>query len=142
VVAALAVGLCLGGVAITYVLYDKATTPDRSSPTVTLVQYLNARFGDHDDAKARGFECKSPNLAELDQLSGDLRYREKTFGVATEVASAEPRETVNGDNAGITAYLKVTVREPTGQASRSVQSWQFSLVRQGGWRLCGAHHLS
>ncbi len=41
VVAALAVGLCLAGVVVGYTLYDKATTPDRSSPAVTLQQYLD-----------------------------------------------------------------------------------------------------
>src|SRR5205814_1869178 len=50
VIAALAVGLCLGGVAITYALYDKATTPDRSSPILVVRQYLSATFDERDSS--------------------------------------------------------------------------------------------
>jgi hypothetical protein len=48
VIAALAAGLCLGGMAIFYITYDRATTPDRSSPANALQQYLEMKFENRD----------------------------------------------------------------------------------------------
>jgi hypothetical protein len=137
VIAALAGGLCLGGLTFGVLLYDRATTPDRSRPAVTLEQYLDAKFNTRDDGRARAMECGSPNLADIDRLLADLKERESRFGVSIEVTPADLVESVNGNAATIDANLKLST-SVQGVMQRDVQKWQFQFRDEGGWRLCGA----
>ncbi len=89
VVAALAVGLCLAGVTVGYILYDKATTPDRSSPSVTLQQYLDEKFENRDEQKAAVLVCRSPKLDAIDAMLADLKARESKFGVTIDIKSSD-----------------------------------------------------
>ena len=142
VAAALAVGLCLGGAAVTYILYDKATTPDRSSPSVVLTQYIDTKFETRDEVKIKGFECTSPSLGEVDQLFANLRTREQQFNITIQVSASDYTVSTSGSRSTVDATLKVAVPEENGQLSRSLQQWQFTLVDENGWRVCGAHTAS
>jgi hypothetical protein len=141
VLVAVAAAVCLGGLGAGYLLYHKATEPDRSSPTVVLEQYLNAKFSTRDDVRARSLECGSPNLGAIDAMLADLQAREQSYGITIQVSSADLNLVVTGDKATIGANLKISVPEANGGTSRSVQPWQFSLENAGGWRMCGAHQV-
>jgi hypothetical protein len=140
VVAALAVGLCLAGVVVGYTLYDKATTPDRSSPTVTLQQYLDEKFDNRDDQRAAALQCASPKLDAVDAMLADVKSRESKFGVSIVVRSSDVVVTKNGSSAGIDANLKISTTV-NGAEQRDIEKWHFDLVKEGGWRVCGAAEI-
>src|SRR6185437_11300010 len=116
------------GVAVTYILYDKATTPDRSSPTVALTQYVDTKFVTRDETKIKNFECASPSLDELNQLFASLRSKEEQFNITIQVSASDFSVVTSDDKSTIDATLKIAVPEENGQLSRSFQQWQFALV--------------
>jgi hypothetical protein len=139
VVAALAVALCLGGLAAGYLIYDKATKPDTTTPTGSLDQYLEAKFVSRDPLKIENFVCASPSLDEMNAMLDKIEALEKKFNIHIDVErSGYQVDTVNNKST-IKATLKVLVPEEQGQVSESHESWTFSLVNQNGWRVCGAH---
>jgi hypothetical protein len=129
--------ICLGFVDAGYVLYDRATKIDRSTPGSVLYQYLQARFEDREPARLKLFVCKSPRLNALDALFDDLVAREKTFNVEFHVDMATTRTEVNSSTATVLGNLVLWYREE-GTFYEDPQPWRFSFVYQDGWRLCGA----
>ena len=142
VLASVAAFLCLGGLLTGYLLYDKATTPDRTTPTGTLEQYLNAKFATRDVARVRLFQCDSSDLATIDQLLTQLEGVERRFGVRATVTSSDLVVTVDKDNAKIRANLNIVIPEENGQDSRSTQIWDFFLAHDDSWRICRAQRIS
>src|SRR5262249_43178558 len=141
VAASVALALCLGGLVTGYVLYDKATTPDRGTPRTAVTQYVEAKFANRDDARARRFECRSPRLEQMDALLSDLKDRERQFEVKISVRAYNMVESGGGDTAQIDASLDVDTTVD-GAPQRQVQQWRFDLVQQDGWRVCGAQRTS
>jgi hypothetical protein len=137
VVAALAVAFCLAGVGVAYILYDKATTPDRSSPSVTLQQYLDEKFENRNEQKAAALVCQSPKLDAVDAMLTDLKSREAKAGVTIDVKSSDVVVTQTGSNAGIDANLKISTTV-NGVEQRDIEKWHFDLVKESGWRVCAA----
>ncbi len=66
VVAGVLALLCTGGAVAGFVLYDRATAPDRSAPDVVVDNYLRAFLVDRNDTKAQEFACKAD--ADLDAI--------------------------------------------------------------------------
>ena len=80
---------CMGGIGMAYALYDKATAPDRSTPTVAVDSYLRALLIERDDVKARLYLCDSPQMRAIEQLRDDLWSREKKYEVTITVHLGE-----------------------------------------------------
>ena len=130
--------VCLGA-ATAYFVYDRATEPDRNSPSVVLYQYLNVRFGERDPARAASlYECKRPRLAELNALANDLLAREQAFNVQINVEMTNSRTQFTAASATMDADLLLWVRQGTGR-NQDVQPWRFDFVDERGWRLCSAN---
>ncbi|MEV0564419.1 hypothetical protein [Dactylosporangium sp. NPDC050588] len=142
VIAVAAAGLCLGGSIATYVLYDKATTPDRSSPTVTLQQYLHARFNTRDEARASVFVCDSPNLEEVDQAIAELRAIESRYGVAITASFSDMAVTTHGNESLVRLKINISIPEEGDRRSLLTQNWAFDVTYAGSWRVCSADKLS
>ena len=137
VVAAVASAVCLVGLIVGYVVYDKATTPERGTPRTTLTQYLEAKFTNRDESRVRLFECRSPKLEQMDALLDDLKDRERQFDVTIALRSYDMAVTATDDSARIDASLEMDATVD-GVLQRQVQRWQFDLVWADGWRVCGA----
>ncbi|GAA3231264.1 hypothetical protein ACFO1B_19965 [Dactylosporangium siamense] len=138
VVAVVALGLCLGGSITAYVLYDKATRPDRSSPTVTLQQYLNARINAHDDAKASVFVCGSPELNVIDSEIDRIRDLEAKFDIAVTASFSDMALASAGEVSELRLKINFVIPEEDERKSVLVQDWKFEMVYANGWRVCGA----
>ncbi|KAB1948241.1 hypothetical protein F8271_03095 [Micromonospora sp. ALFpr18c] len=134
VLALLAVGAGLTG----YVLYDRATTPDRSAPDVVVDNYLRAFLVDRNDTKADLFTCESgTQLEALRSLRADLVAREERFGVAISVSWGPLAMQKQADVAGVQVTLIISARvDGVSQSDR--QPWQFDTRLAEGWRVCGA----
>ena len=131
--------ICVVGSVVGYILYDRATKVDRSTPAVVVLQYVNAIFDERDLAKAESFECDSSNgQLHLRALLNELEDLERKFNVRVTVSVADFKTDIRGSNAAVNADLLIDVPEEDGDPSRARQSWNFELEDMDGWRVCQA----
>ncbi|NBE81178.1 Rv0361 family membrane protein [Micromonospora rubida] len=130
--------LMLGGVATAFVLYERATTPDRSAPDVVVDNYLRAFLVDRNDVRAEQFTCSTnpPELNELRALRDDLLAREKRFATTISVSWGRLDVQSQGDMAQVRVDLIISAHvDGISQSDR--QPWQFNVRRaDDGWKVC------
>ena len=133
---------CSVGSVAGYVWYGQATTPDRSTPSLVVRQYLQATFEDNDPARASQFTCGKPeSLTEVQNTLADIRQRESRFGVKITVAWDSFNTQEQGKDATVTLNLLIRVPEANGYPSESQDHWAFTTTNNNGWRVCGAHKV-
>ena len=142
VVAVIAFGLCVGGSITAYVLYDKATQPDRSTPEGVLEQYLDAKFASRDNIRAKLFECPASDLADIEAALIDVKNREERFSIKITVKPVSFDVHISGKHADVDVALKVLVPEVDGRETLSQQEWRFLLENNRSWLICGAKKLT
>jgi hypothetical protein len=131
--------LCLGGVGLFIALYDEATEIDRTAPKVVVVNFLSAFFVNEDDQAAALYQCESGgDFTQLTEFRADTQQREQQHSVGISVTWSNLEETTSGPNSVVDAELTRTI---SGQGGRDSSSWQFTLVDESGWRVCGAKML-
>ncbi|SCG58526.1 Rv0361 family membrane protein [Micromonospora coxensis] len=138
VVAGVLALLCLGGAVIGYVLYDRATTPDRSAPDVVVINYLQAMLVARDDNKANLFTCSGP-LPPINDFRNQMAEREQELNTAFSI-NIEDVVVTNTSPASATV-LVVIRRSATvdGLQQSLTDRWRFEVSdRQEGWRVCSA----
>ncbi|GAA1032408.1 hypothetical protein GCM10009557_30830 [Virgisporangium ochraceum] len=121
-----------------YVLYDRASRTDRSTPVVVVFQYVNAVFDERDLDHARLFECDSGDPGKpLQELLTSLEELERRFDILVTVSATDFRSDIRGSSAIVGASLLIDVPEADGEPSRSRERWVFDLQDDDGWRICG-----
>jgi hypothetical protein len=133
--------LCLGSLGVGYVLYDRATGPDRHSPQVTVTGYVYASLADRDQSRARVFQCKSAD-DPIRSLRQDVESRERTLGTAISVSVENVRIEESTRNS---ALVNADIRRSAtidGVLQSVVDRWRFRLRNEDGWRVCGAEPVS
>ena len=136
-IAAAAGGVAAGGALL--VTYHEATKIDRSNPEVVLIRYLDATFERKDPAMASLYTCSDPeDLAPINALKEDLKKREKDFGVTISVTNGA----MTLDRSAITTTLTMEAFKDGGRNSRWSEPWQFQMVNESGWRVCGAERIA
>ncbi|MEV0426995.1 hypothetical protein [Micromonospora sp. NPDC050495] len=130
--------LCGTGAVAGFILYDRATAPDRSSPEVVVANYIQAFLDDRNDPKAEEYTCQSgTDLSELSLLREDLVAREKRFQTTISVSWEGMTVQQQGDRATVRVDLIISVfRNEISQSDR--QSWRFETKRSDGWGVCSA----
>jgi hypothetical protein len=135
-VAGVAALLCLGGIGVAVLLYDKETKIERAAPDAVVDNFLRAYLVDRNDERASLYQCKSGGkFDKIASYRGDIVAREKQFSVGILVTWSSFSVQTNGANAEVTTDLTKTTSDKSG---RLRDSWQFDLVDQNGWRVCGA----
>jgi hypothetical protein len=132
--------LCLGGVGITFLLYDDATKINRSTPITAVDNYLIAYLVNRDDEQAKLFMCDgSTDLSQITNLRNEMVRREKEFGVTVAVSWGVLVRTPSGTDQD-TVHTDLTISGSSeGQTrSRRQESWEFRVINKDGWRVCGA----
>ncbi|MEV5820803.1 hypothetical protein AB0L22_16700 [Micromonospora haikouensis] len=131
--------LLVGGGITAFVLYDRATRPDRSAPDVVVDNYLRAFLVDRNDIKADQFTCSEspPELEELSRLRDDLVAREDRF--STTISVSWGRLDLQEQGEGVTVRVDLIISAYVDGVSQSDrQSWQFDVRKTGDeWRVCG-----
>ena len=143
IVAAVVALFCLAGSITAYVLYDRATAPDRGAPDVVVDNYLRAYLVDENDVRAGEFTCaQSGNgLAEMAALRGDLRDRAKRFDTSLRV-SWGPLDVRPGEGSAEVGVDLTISAHVDGITQTSRESWQFEARDEpDGWRVCQARRL-
>ncbi|OKI52765.1 hypothetical protein [Micromonospora sp. CB01531] len=138
VVAGVLALLCAGGAVVGFVLYDRATAPDRSAPDVVVDNYLRAFLMDRNDTKAQEFRCEGrTNFDGLRALRDDLVAREKKFGTTISVSWGALSVQQSGDVAVVEVDLIISALvDGVSQSDR--QGWRFETRRGDGWGVCTA----
>ena len=140
IAAILVAAVCLSGGATFFLYYDKATTPDRHTPGVTVRQYLQITFDDRNSANASQFTCGKPSdVVEIQQLLTEVEDREARYNIHISVSWRGFSEQTNRATATVLVNILIQVPEANGSVSESVQVWRFVVQDHSGWRVCQAH---
>jgi heme A synthase len=143
VAAALLSTLCAASSLTAYLWYDQATTPNRGSPAVVVLQYVNAYLGSRDSARAALFACgDNPELPAVKAARDDLKNRERQYGVSIDVAVDGVQETSRSDNHAQVAASIVLTTIVNGSSQRVIEQWIFQTEDHGGWRVCDGHEVT
>jgi len=132
--------LCLGGVGVAVSLYDGATEIKRTSPDAVVDNFLGAYLVDRDDKEASLYECKAGGDFEaIEAYRADILTREKDFSVGIRVSWSSLTVSTQGESGTVGTNL---VKTATDQSGRVSNTWEFRVVNQDGWRVCGAMQIS
>lgn len=142
VLTVVALVLCGGGAAVGYLLYDRATAPNLTSPAAVVREYIQTYLNDRNDTRAALLVCKSGSqLSEVRALRTDVASREKTYGLSISIGTDSVQESSrSGKTAHVAAEIVLSTID-NGTSLRRVQSWDFIAVNDSGWRVCGAHQV-
>ncbi|WP_431942852.1 hypothetical protein [Micromonospora marina] len=139
VVAGVLAVLCTVGGVAGFVLYDRATAPDRSAPDVVVDNYLRAFLVDRNDTKAQEFVCESEGDPDaLRNLRSEMEQREANFNVVVRASWGPLTSVENGDGESVITTLTISSSADGQSRSSRREDWQFRVVERNGWRVCGA----
>lgn len=138
VVAGVLAVLCTVGGVVGFVLYDRATAPDRSAPDVVVANYIQTFLDDRNDTKAEEFICaRGASLDGLRALRDDLVSREQRFNTTISVSWGPLAVQESGEVAAVEVDLIISASvEGITQSER--QRWRFETRRDDGWGVCSA----
>ncbi|MEU8125686.1 hypothetical protein AB0B68_00545 [Micromonospora sp. NPDC049049] len=138
VVAGVLALLCLGGIATAVVWYNRASTPDRSTPDVVVANYIQSFLADRNDARASEFVCQSDlDLDALRLLRDDLVGREVRYSAKISTSWEGFAVQEQGDSANVEVDLILSAFvDGISQSDR--QRWRFETRHEDGWRVCKA----
>ncbi|SCG76044.1 hypothetical protein [Micromonospora humi] len=142
IVAGVVALLCAGGAVVGFVLYDRATAPDRSAPDVVVDNYLRAFLMDRNDIKAEEYTCGG--RADLDgvrALRDDLVAREQRFGTTISVSWGPLTARESGDVAAVDVELIISA-SVDGVSQTDRQGWRFETRRGDSWGVCAARRAA
>ncbi|WBB71040.1 hypothetical protein [Micromonospora sp. WMMD812] len=143
VVAGVLALLCLGGAVTGYVLYDRATTPDRSTPDVVVASYIQAFLNERNDTKAQQFICHNGgDLGPVRSLRRELEEREANFGVVVRVSWGPLSIAPSGTGQAVATTLTISGSANGVTRSSRREDWAFDVIEgDEGWRVCGGRKL-
>nr|WP_240742028.1 hypothetical protein [Micromonospora zingiberis] len=135
-VAGVLAAMCLGGGVVGYLVYDRVTTPDRSTPDVVVVAYLQATLISPDPNRAALYTCGS-SLSAVEAFRQQIEEREQDlevkFSINLEhviVSQTSPDDAIVTLNIRRSAYID-------GVPQSLTDSWRFQVVNRHDWRVCG-----
>ncbi|MEU8315105.1 hypothetical protein [Micromonospora sp. NPDC048887] len=142
VVAGVLALLCTVGGVVGFVLYDRATAPDRSAPDVVVDNYLRAFLVDRNDTKAQEFACKSEgNLDALRDLRAEMEQREAKFEVVVRASWGALTRVKDGEDESVSTTLTISSSADGQTRSSRREDWQFRVVERDGWRVCDGKRI-
>jgi hypothetical protein len=139
-VAGVAALLCLGGVGVAVLVYDKETKIDRAAPDAVADNFLRSFLVDRDDNEASLYTCQSgADLAAISALRAEALNREKEFGVRVVISWSTLTVTdVDATRKSVEADLTIAGTSNGNALSRRKESWSLGVVDHDGWRVCSA----
>ncbi|MFC4146718.1 hypothetical protein ACFO0M_10670 [Micromonospora mangrovi] len=142
VVAGVLALVCAGGAVAGYVLYDRATAPDRSAPDVVVDNYLRAFLVDRNDTKANQYTCEGNNdLGAVRDLRAEAQQREANFNVVVRVSWGPLTRAKNQGGESVTTTLTIASAANGQTRSSRREDWQFEVIQKDGWRVCSGRKV-
>jgi hypothetical protein len=121
--------LLLLGAGVALYVYDKATAPDRSTPSVVVQQFLTIVFVEESDARLDLFVCSRWDRTAAAETTKALVDPDANASWDTVLVVTQ-----EGNAAEVTARLRF--RFPEDFAPSGEERWRFRLINEGGWRVC------
>jgi len=119
--------LAVAGGGVAFLLYDRATEIDRSTPAVAVEQFVYAAFVDKDSDRVELFTCPQWTKERTAEVQGRFDPEVKVTLADAAVQSQQEQQAV------VTARMRLVFRDFV-----DFQDWRFELVEDNGWRVCGA----
>ena len=143
VVAAVLTSLVLGGFVAGYLLYDRATAPDRSAPDVVVDNYLRAFLVDRNDTRADLYTCDGGgDLTTVADLRQEFTQREANFGVVVRVSWGSLARARTDQGESVTTTLSISSSADGQPRSSRREDWVFQVVEdEEGWRVCSGRKV-
>lgn len=117
----------VGGV-VGFVVYDRATAIDRSTPAVAADQFIAAALIDRDTTRAQLFACDRLNVGEfVTGLPTFLQPIGISWGITSVVTTQHGAE--------VLARVRYTAVGKT-VAADFTEHWAMTVVKSDGWRVC------
>ena len=142
VVAAVLTSLVLGGIVAGYVLYDRATAPDRSAPDVVVDNYLRAFLVDRNDTRANLYTCDGGgDLASLRTLREELAHARQSFGI--NISRELGRLAGWSDRATARCHAVDLISSASGRhLAERPEDWTVRCTRtREDWRVCAGRKV-
>ncbi|MGW3604420.1 hypothetical protein [Micromonospora sp. NPDC005161] len=141
VVAGVLALLFLGAAVTAYVLYDRASTPDRSAPDVVVVNYLQAALVSRDPNRAKLFTCDGA-VPSLEEFGAQMVRREQELNVSFSINIENVAVSkVGPTDASVTAVIRRSASIDGVQQSLA-DTWRFDVQDREGWRVCAGARVS
>jgi hypothetical protein len=132
--------LCLGGAGVAVLLYDKKTKIDRTAPDAVVDNFLRAYLVNRDDSEVKLYTCKSGgDLTQLKTYETDIQSREARFSMSVQVSWEGLKVATNGKKGTVDVDLTRAIQDGSEQVT---DAWEFAIIDQDGWRVCGASRVS
>ncbi|MFC0533456.1 hypothetical protein [Phytohabitans kaempferiae] len=129
--------LCAGGAGVAFVAYRDATEPNRTSPDVTVDNYLRSYLVERNDVQADLYVCEDVRLDIPVALRGEIENREANFNVMVRVSwGLIKRSSISGKQEMVEVELTVASFHNGQSRGRRTEVWIFEVVDQNGWRVC------
>ncbi|MEU7773990.1 hypothetical protein AB0C44_21940 [Micromonospora taraxaci] len=141
VVAGVLAVLCMAGAVTGYVLYNRAAAPDRSTPDVAVVNYLQATLVSRDTNRAKLFACDGA-VPAVDEFAAQVAGREQELGVAFSI---NIENVVVSKTAASDAIVTAVIRRSAsidGVHQSLTDTWRFDVKDKEGWRVCAGNRVS
>ncbi|MFF4881033.1 hypothetical protein [Micromonospora sp. NPDC000668] len=140
VVAGVLALLSIGAVITGYVLYDRASAPDRSSPDVVVVNYLQSALVSRDPNRAKLFTCDG-TVPALEEFGAQIAQREQELSASFSINIENVA--VSKDGPAYASVVAVIRRSATidGVQQSVTDTWQFDVEDREGWRVCGGTRI-
>ncbi|MET7709089.1 hypothetical protein [Micromonospora sp. NPDC005413] len=141
VVAGVLALLTIGAVITGYVWYDRASAPDRSTPDVAVVNYLQAALVSHDPVRAKLFTCDGA-VPAVDEFAAQLSRREQELAVSfsINIENVAVSKTAEAD-ASVIAVIRRSA-SIDGVHQSLADTWRFDVKDSDGWRVCAGTRIS
>ncbi|WP_416905791.1 hypothetical protein [Micromonospora echinospora] len=131
--------LCLSGAVTVYILYSRASAPDRTSPEVAVVNYLQAFLVDRNDARAEAYTCQdSTGLGPIERFRDEIVTRERELEVTFSINIEKVTVSKAGSSDAVVAAVVRRSASVDGLQQSLTDGWRFELRDLDGWRVCRA----
>ncbi|MFF0172230.1 hypothetical protein [Micromonospora profundi] len=133
--------LGMGAVITGFVWYNRAATPDRSSPDVVVVNYLQAALVSRDFNRAKLFTCDGA-VPALDEFGAQIIQRERELNVSFSInIEGVAASTTGQDASSVVAVIRRSASIDGVQQSLT-DIWRFDVQDRDGWRVCDGAKVS
>ncbi|WP_435831377.1 hypothetical protein [Micromonospora arborensis] len=141
VVAGVLAVLCLSGLIAGYVLYTRAAAPDRSTPGVAVVNYLQAALVSRDANRAKLFTCDG-GVPAVDAFAAQIGQREQELAVSfsINIENVAVAKTTASDASVIAVIRRSALVDGVPQSL--TDTWRFDVKDSEGWRVCAGTRIS
>lgn len=131
--------LCLSGGVTGYILYNRASAPERTSPDVAVMNYLRSFLIERNDARAGLYTCQgSDGRLAMEEFREQIQVRERELDVSFLINIEDVSVVREGPSDAVATVVIKRSAWIDGIRQSVTDRWRFELRDINGWRVCRA----